>query len=100
MYFSQFVSMLKRDTEEKALAFDFGARNRRPAADPVNALPSFSYALLVRVWGEPAEGTAPSAGSPARTIHAASRCALGPVIAPLNPKGDIPALGEQPHTMP
>lgn len=49
-YFGQFAGMIKRDTEEKALAFDFGARNRRPPADPVNALLSFSYAMLVRAW--------------------------------------------------
>lgn len=49
-YFSQFVGMLKRDTEEKALAFDFGARNRRPPTDPVNALLSYAYSLLVRAW--------------------------------------------------
>src|SRR5690606_8581363 len=50
MYFRQFVNMIKRDTEEKALAFDFSARNRRPPADPVNALLSYAYALLVRAW--------------------------------------------------
>lgn len=50
MYFSHFTGMIKRDTEEKALAFDFSSRNRRPPADPVNALLSFSYAMLVRAW--------------------------------------------------
>ncbi|HKI70453.1 MAG TPA: CRISPR-associated endonuclease Cas1, partial [Verrucomicrobiae bacterium] len=49
-YFGRFAGMLKRDTEEKALAFDFAARNRRPPADPVNALLSYAYSLLVRAW--------------------------------------------------
>ncbi|MBX5470169.1 MAG: CRISPR-associated endonuclease Cas1 [Thermoleophilaceae bacterium] len=43
-YFEAFGSMLKR-----ALGpFDFNGRNRRPPRDPVNALLSFAYALLVR----------------------------------------------------
>ncbi|MGH8401377.1 MAG: CRISPR-associated endonuclease Cas4g/Cas1g, partial [Gammaproteobacteria bacterium] len=49
-YFSRFAGMVKRDTEEKALAFDFNARNRRPPADAVNALLSYAYSLLVRAW--------------------------------------------------
>jgi CRISPR-associated endonuclease Cas1/CRISPR-associated protein Cas4 len=52
-YFAAFSSMLK--TAE--LDFDFSTRNRRPPKDPVNALLSFSYALLVKeclvaLWGE------------------------------------------------
>ena len=31
-------------------AFDFAKRNRRPPTDPVNALLSFTYSLLVRAW--------------------------------------------------
>lgn len=49
-YFAQFAGMLKRDSDEKSLTFDFVARNRRPPADPVNALLSFAYAMLVRTW--------------------------------------------------
>ena len=49
-YFGQFVGMLKRDSDEKTLVFDFVVRNRRPPADPINALLSFAYALLVRAW--------------------------------------------------
>lgn len=49
-YFGSFAGMLKRDTEARALAFDFTARNRRPPADPVNALLSYAYTLLVRAW--------------------------------------------------
>lgn len=43
VYFSQFQEMLRPD-----LAFDFGERNRRPPRDPVNALLSFLYALLLK----------------------------------------------------
>lgn len=49
-YFNHFSGMIKRDSEEKGLAFDFNTRNRRPPADPVNALLSYAYALLVRAW--------------------------------------------------
>lgn len=45
-YFGHFAGVLKRDGE--APAFDFEKRNRRPPTDPVNALLSFAYALLVR----------------------------------------------------
>jgi CRISPR-associated protein Cas1 len=41
-YFSSFGSMI-RDMQ-----FDFKSRNRRPPADPVNALLSFLYSLLVK----------------------------------------------------
>ena len=39
-----------RDDPEAAAAFDFKKRNRRPPTDPVNALLSFAYSLLVRSW--------------------------------------------------
>lgn len=48
-YFGAFSSML-RDEGEPALSFDFQVRNRRPPKDPVNALLSYGYALLVRAW--------------------------------------------------
>ena len=32
------------------IGFDFETRNRRPPKDPVNALLSFAYSLLVRAW--------------------------------------------------
>jgi CRISPR-associated endonuclease Cas1 len=48
-YFGAFGRMLNRTTDG-ALAFDFEKRNRRPPADPVNALLSYAYALLVRAW--------------------------------------------------
>lgn len=49
-YFSHFVRMLSRDGDAASLAFDFTTRNRRPPTDPVNALLSYAYALLVRTW--------------------------------------------------
>ena len=49
-YFRHFAHLLKQDEESKAFRFDFNRRNRRPPTDPVNALLSFAYALLVRAW--------------------------------------------------
>ena len=50
-YFGAFANLIKRsDDGSLELDFDFTARNRRPPADPVNALLSFSYALLVRAF--------------------------------------------------
>lgn len=54
LYFSGFPSMLKTGDLPD---FQFGARNRRPPKDPVNALLSFAYALLakeclVALWSE------------------------------------------------
>jgi len=43
LYFSQFSNLIKA-----GLGFDFRARNRRPPTDPINALLSFVYALLVK----------------------------------------------------
>jgi CRISPR-associated endonuclease Cas1/CRISPR-associated protein Cas4 len=48
-YFRHFKQMLSPDAGG-GYAFDFERRNRRPPADPVNALLSFAYALLVRAW--------------------------------------------------
>lgn len=47
-YFAEFAGMLK--AREGGLAFDFEGRNRRPPRDPVNALLSLAYAMLVREW--------------------------------------------------
>ena len=49
-YFRHFKRMLATDTDAADFAFDFEKRNRRPPTDPVNALLSFAYALLVRAW--------------------------------------------------
>jgi len=42
-YFSVFSKMLNTDT-----AFDFTGRNRRPPKDPINAMLSFVYSMLVK----------------------------------------------------
>lgn len=46
LYFSQFSGMFKAQGE--GLSFQFETRNRRPPRDPVNALLSFIYAILVK----------------------------------------------------
>ena len=43
-YFSEFKGMIKTDS----LDFDFRGRNRRPPRDPVNAVLSFLYAMLIK----------------------------------------------------
>ena len=43
-YFSEFPGMIKANS----LAFDFRGRNRRPPKDPVNAVLSFLYAMLIK----------------------------------------------------
>ena len=48
-YFSAFAEMLHPGEGETA-TFDFRSRNRRPPRDPVNALLSLAYAMLVREW--------------------------------------------------
>ncbi len=49
-YFRAFDAMLARDGHGGTPRFDFETRNRRPPTDPVNALLSFAYSLLVRTW--------------------------------------------------
>ncbi len=49
-YFGCFSSLIKSDEEALDFGFNFIHRNRRPPADPVNAMLSFAYALLVRQW--------------------------------------------------
>jgi CRISPR-associated protein Cas1 len=46
-YFEHFGGMIKVDAAERP-QLDFLHRNRRPARDPVNALLSFAYSLLVK----------------------------------------------------
>jgi CRISPR-associated endonuclease Cas1/CRISPR-associated protein Cas4 len=46
-YFRRFGSML-RPADFDADSFDFAQRNRRPPRDPVNALLSFTYAMLAK----------------------------------------------------
>ena len=43
-YFSEFQGMIKAES----LEFDFRGRNRRPPRDPVNAVLSFLYAMLIK----------------------------------------------------
>lgn len=47
-YFQQFNNILKGDAESGS--FDFTTRNRRPPRDPINAMLSFAYSMLVREW--------------------------------------------------
>ena len=47
-YFGAFNNMIK--TSNVGEQFEFSKRNRRPPTDPLNALLSFSYAMLVRTW--------------------------------------------------
>jgi CRISPR-associated protein Cas1 len=47
-YFANFARMFKATTDEREPAFDFASRNRRPPRDPVNALLSFLYAMLMK----------------------------------------------------
>jgi CRISPR-associated endonuclease Cas1 len=48
-YFGTFDAMFSRG-EDAMPRFDFQTRNRRPPTDPVNALLSYGYALLLRSW--------------------------------------------------
>ncbi|MBV8780600.1 MAG: CRISPR-associated endonuclease Cas1 [Phycisphaerae bacterium] len=48
IYFQSFAQTLKPRDFDAAQAFDFDSRNRRPPKDPVNAMLSFAYALLVK----------------------------------------------------
>ncbi|MGH8474803.1 MAG: CRISPR-associated endonuclease Cas4g/Cas1g [Methylococcales bacterium] len=50
LYFGAFDKLIKKPDIPGQMSFDFETRNRRPPTDPVNALLSYSYALLVRTW--------------------------------------------------
>lgn len=47
-YFTHFAKMFKTPEGQAEPAFDFNGRNRRPPRDPVNALLSFMYAMLMK----------------------------------------------------
>ena len=49
-YFGAFSNLLKTEGNTGQFRFDFTRRNRRPPTDPINALLSYAYALLVRSW--------------------------------------------------
>jgi CRISP-associated protein Cas1 len=46
LYFGAFQGMIKQEEESEGFNFDFGARNRRPPKDPINALLSLAYSML------------------------------------------------------
>jgi CRISPR-associated endonuclease Cas1/CRISPR-associated protein Cas4 len=48
-YFAAFAQCFAEDAAG-VRRFDWEGRNRRPPTDPINALLSFTYAMLVRVW--------------------------------------------------
>lgn len=54
-YFAHFTHMFSSN-DEGITRFDFNGRNRRPPADPVNALLSFGYAMLTRTWHQVLSG--------------------------------------------
>lgn len=49
-YFGAFAAMLQPSARPGEWSFDFRKRNRRPPTDPVNAMLSYAYALLLRSW--------------------------------------------------
>ena len=49
-YFGRFDRLIKKNADTESFSFDFNRRNRRPPTDPVNALLSYAYTILVRSW--------------------------------------------------
>jgi CRISP-associated protein Cas1 len=49
-YFASFNGLLKQNESTGQTTLDFNRRNRRPPTDPVNAMLSYAYSLLVRTW--------------------------------------------------
>ncbi len=50
-YFGRFSSLIRQsESDSDSFRFEFAGRNRRPPTDPVNALLSYAYSLLVRTW--------------------------------------------------
>ncbi|HIE56495.1 MAG TPA: CRISPR-associated endonuclease Cas1, partial [Chromatiaceae bacterium] len=49
-YFGHFQQLIRQPGDPHTFTFDFTRRNRRPPTDPVNALLSYAYALLVKSW--------------------------------------------------
>ena len=50
LYFGHFQQLIRQRGDPDTFSFDFTRRNRRPPTDPVNALLSYAYALLVKSW--------------------------------------------------
>lgn len=42
--------MIRQPDDNDSFHFDFTGRNRRPPKDPVNAMLSYAYSLLTRLW--------------------------------------------------
>ena len=57
IYFAHFEKMLGVEPTSGMARFSFTTRNRRPPTDPVNAMLSFSYALLVRLFNNTISAT-------------------------------------------
>ena len=49
-YFRSFRNLIREESRGEEFGFDFKTRNRRPPTDPVNAMLSYAYTLLVRTW--------------------------------------------------
>jgi CRISPR-associated protein Cas1 len=49
-YFGAFRKLIRTQEGTGEFKFDFQARNRRPPSDPINALLSFAYAILTRIF--------------------------------------------------
>ena len=50
LYFGQFGALIRPPGDDPQLDFTWTHRNRRPPTDPINAMLSFTYALLTREW--------------------------------------------------
>jgi CRISPR-associated protein Cas1 len=48
IYFGEFSQLFKPKGQDSVAEFDFQGRNRRPPLDPVNAMLSLAYSILVR----------------------------------------------------
>ena len=57
IYFGRFENMLATNATDGLGGFSFTTRNRRPPADPVNAMLSLAYALLVRLFSDTLSST-------------------------------------------
>ena len=89
-YFRSFGAMVNESESDAELSFDFETRNRRPPKDPVNALLSFAYSLLVRSW------TVTLGGSRVRRLPRPLPSApLRPSGAGARPDGAVPPPGRR-----
>ena len=86
IYFSCFGRMLNAETRDNVGVFSFTTRNRRPPRDPVNAMLSFAYAMLTRVFATAisATGLDPYLGLYHRPRHGRTALALD-LMEPFRP---------------